>query len=137
MHQGSVDRLFGELCKLQQIIFTELVENREKDASRPIREAKQYIKQNYKNNITLEEVAEYVGFSASYFSVFFKKETGEGFAKYLTRVRMEEAKELLRETGLPVAEICERVGYSDRKHFTYTFHKMTGVNPAQYRKLYG
>ena len=50
---------------------------------------------------------------------------------------MEEAKELLRETGLPVAEICERVGYSDRKHFTYTFHKMTGVNPAQYRKLYG
>ncbi len=137
MHQESVDRLFGELCKLQQIIFTELVENREKDASRPIREAKQYIKQNYKNNITLEEVAEYVGFSASYFSVFFKKETGEGFAKYLTRIRIEEAKELLRETGLPVAEICERVGYSDRKHFTYTFHKMTGVNPAQYRKLYG
>ena len=50
---------------------------------------------------------------------------------------MEEAKTLLRETSLPVAEICARVGYSDRKHFTHTFHKDTGLNPAEYRKLYG
>ena len=76
-------------------------------------------------------------FSTTYFSAMFKKETGEGFAKYLTRIRMEEAKNLLRETGLPVSEICERVGYSDRKHFTHTFHKIAGVNPAEYRKLYG
>ena len=137
MHRGSTDGLFEELEKLQEIIFTEMMENRENDVSRPIRMSKQYIKQNYKKNITLDEVAEYVGFSATYFSAFFKKETGEGFAKYLTRIRIEEAKELLRETGLSVAEICEEVGYSDRKHFTYTFHKMTGVNPAQYRKLYG
>ena len=80
---------------------------------------------------------EYVGFSVAYFSALFKKETGEGFAKYLTRIRMEEAKNLLRETGVPVSEICEKVGYNDRKHFTHTFHKLTGVNPAEYRKLYG
>lgn len=137
MHQGSVDKLFGELGMLQKLVFQEMLESRENDSSRPIRAAKQYIKQNYTRNITLDEVAEYVGFSASYFSAFFKKETGEGFAKYLTRIRIEEAKGLLRETRIPVAEICEKVGYSDRKHFTYTFHKMTGVNPAQYRKLYG
>ena len=85
----------------------------------------------------MEEVCEHVGFSVAYFSALFKKETGEGFAKYLTRVRMEEAKNLLRDTGLSVAEICEKVGYNDRKHFTHTFHKITGVNPAEYRKLYG
>ena len=50
---------------------------------------------------------------------------------------MEEAKNLLRETNLPVAEICSRVGYSDRKHFTSVFHKFTGLNPGEYRKLYG
>ena len=50
---------------------------------------------------------------------------------------MEEAKTLLRETNLPVTEICERVGYSDRKHFTHTFHRATGLNPAEYRKMYG
>lgn len=72
-----------------------------------------------------------------YFSMLFKRETGEGFAKYLTRVRIEEAKTLLRETSIPIAEICEKVGYSDRKHFTHTFHKATGLNPVEYRKLYG
>ena len=107
------------------------------EASRPIRLAKQYVHKNFANNITLEEVSEYVGFSVAYFSALFKKETGEGFAKYLTRIRMEEAKNLLRETGVPVSEICEKVGYNDRKHFTHTFHKLTGVNPAEYRKLYG
>jgi two-component system response regulator YesN len=52
-------------------------------------------------------------------------------------VRIDRAKELLRETSLSVSEVCEAVGYSDRKHFTKTFHKMTGVNPAEFRRLYG
>ena len=52
-------------------------------------------------------------------------------------MRIDKAKELLRETNIPVAEVCEKVGYSDRKHFTHTFHKMTGVNPAEFRRLYG
>ena len=110
---------------------------RRNEVSRPIRMAKQYVMQHFQEPITLEEVCEAAGFSASYFSSLFKKETGEGFAKYLTRVRMEEAKTLLRETNLPVSEICERVGYSDRKHFTHTFHRATGLNPAEYRKMYG
>ena len=77
------------------------------------------------------------GFSVSYFSALFKKESGEGFSKYLTGVRMEHAKELLQESNLPVSEICARVGYNDLKHFTQTFKKYTNLSPAQYRKLYG
>lgn len=50
---------------------------------------------------------------------------------------MEKAKELLQETNYPVAEVCREVGYSDIKHFEQTFQKTTGLNPAQYRKLYG
>lgn len=50
---------------------------------------------------------------------------------------MEQAKELLQETDYPVAEVCREVGYSDVKHFVQTFRKATGLNPAQYRKLYG
>ncbi len=136
-HCGTVKGLFQELLQLQTELLEEAKAERQGEASRPIRLAKQYVHKNYANNITLEEVSEYVGFSVTYFSALFKKETGEGFARYLTRIRMEEAKNLLRETGIPVAEICERVGYSDRKHFTHTFHKLTGVNPAEYRKLYG
>lgn len=136
-HCGTVKKLFQELLKLQKALLEEAASERQGEASRPIRFAKQYVHKNFANNITLEEVSEYVGFSVAYFSALFKKETGEGFAKYLTRIRMEEAKNLLRETGIPVSEICEKVGYSDRKHFTHTFHKLTGVNPAEYRKLYG
>lgn len=129
--------LFEELGRLQEMLLKEAVETRENEASRPIRIAKQYVMQHFQEPITMEEVCEMAGFCTSYFSVLFKKETGEGFAKYLTRVRMDEAKTLLRETSLPVADICEKVGYSDRKHFTHTFHKATGLNPAEYRKLYG
>jgi len=137
MHCGSAEELFHELSTLQEELMTEALEARQGETSRPIRQAKQYVHKHYAENITLEEVCDHVGFSVAYFSALFKKETGEGFAKYLMRVRMDEAKTLLRETGLSVTEICERVGYNDRKHFTQTFHKIAGVNPAEYRKLYG
>ena len=129
--------LFALLSRRQEELLMVAVGERQNEASRPIRVAKQDVMQHFQDPITLEEVCEAAGFSASYFSSLFKKETGEGFAKYLTRVRMEEAKTLLRETNLPVSEICERVGYSDRKHFTHTFHRATGLNPAEYRKMYG
>ncbi len=134
---SRTEELFALLHEEQERLLEELQENRKNEDNRPIRLAKQYVMKHFSQPITLEEVSEAVGFSPSYFSVLFKEKTGEGFAKYLTRIRMEEAKTLLRETNLAVAEICERAGYSDRKHFTQTFHKATGLTPAEYRKLYG
>ena len=78
-----------------------------------------------------------MGLSPAYFSVLFKKEVQTGFAKYLAGVRMEQAKILLRETNLPVTQVCKKVGYNDQKHFTQIFEKQTGVKPAVFRKLYG
>ncbi len=104
---------------------------------RPVRLAKQYVQEHFDQNITLDTVCAQIGFSSSYFSVVFKKETGEGFLKYLTRVRMEKAKELLQQSDYSLADICNRVGYNDVKHFTATFKKATNLSPAQYRKLFG
>lgn len=137
MKCGTIQELLEAIKQMQGRLFAEIEQTKGSESSRPVRAAKQYMMKNFDKNISLEEVCEYVGFSVAYFSVLFKKETGEGFAKYLTKIRMEEAKNLLRETDMPVAEICEKVGYNDRKHFTHTFHKYTGVNPAEYRKLYG
>ena len=131
------EQLFGCLKKLQNDELARMMEQHRNEATRPIRLARQYIGQHYMEAITLEDVCAAIGFSVSYFSTLFKKETGEGFSKYLTRVRMEQAKLLLQDTDCPVAEICERVGYSDLKHFTGNFKKITGLNPGQYRKLYG
>lgn len=129
--------LFLCLDRFQRHLLERTIQRRENESQRPIRVAKQYIQRHYSENITLEDVCAATGFSVSYFSALFKKETGEGFAKYLTRVRMERAKELLQETNLPVSEICTQVGYGDLKHFNQTFKKVTSLSPGQYRKLYG
>ena len=134
---SSMEKLFDCLLGFQRRQIEAIREQRESEAIRPIRTAKQYIHQHFSEPISLEDVCAATGFSASYFSTMFKKETGEGFSKYLTRVRIERAKALLQDTSLPVAEICALVGYSDIKHFSGTFKKMVGLNPGQYRRLYG
>lgn len=134
---GTQDALFDMLAQLQNNILEEMLKARESDVLRPIRLSKQYIRNHYNEQITLEEVSEIVGLSTSYFSALFKKETGEGFAKYLIGIRIEEAKQLLRESNLSIAAICKSVGYNDVKHFTHTFEKTTGLKPSAYRKLYG
>lgn len=134
---GRIDHLFACLRQFQRQQIQDALVEEESKAIRPIRIAKEYIQQHYAEPITLEEVCAAIGFSVSYFSTMFKKETGEGFSKYLTRIRIEQAKTLLQETNLSVLEICHRVGYSDLKHFKSTFKKTTNLNPGQYRKLYG
>lgn len=129
--------LFEKLKELQHTWLKRMIEQRKNDSTRPIRMAKQYVLEHYAESITLEEICEITGFSVSYFSALFKRETGEGFAKYLTRVRIDRAKELLKETNQPISEICRMVGYNDLKHFTQTFKKITDLSPSQFRKLYG
>jgi len=131
------EMLFEKLRRLLVEQMNTILSEREEDSLRPIRLAKQYIQENYSEQITLEEVSERVGLTSSYFSGLFKKETEVGFAKYLVNIRMEAAKDLLRESNLPVADICRKVGYNDIKHFTHNFEKSTGLKPTVFRKLYG
>ncbi len=134
---SSVSELFECLRNIQREQL-QLAEQRLRDRdTQPIRNAKLYIRKNFAQPITLEEVSAAIGFSVNYFSTLFKKETGEGFAKYLTKVRMDEARAMLRDSNEPVSEICKNVGYSDLKHFTHTFKAETGLTPGEYRKLYG
>ena len=133
----TVNMLFEYLLAFMTDRVKQMIAVREEDSVRPVRLAKQYIHNHYQEQITLEEVSEYVGLTPAYFSVMFKKETEIGFAKYLSNERIEGAKDLLRETTFSVADICRKVGYNDAKHFTRLFEKSVGVKPAVYRKLYG
>lgn len=127
-------RLLGE--RLCGMIESSRQEHQEEER-RPVRLAKQYLMNHYTEAITLELVAAQVGFSSSYFSSVFKKEAGIGFADYLTQLRMEKAKDLLKNSKTNIKDICVEVGYSDLKHFTATFRKYTGLKPGEFRKLYG
>lgn len=113
-----------------------LVEANQEKERKPVLNAVEYIKKNYSQKISLEEIAEQGGFNMNYFSELFKKETGKTFTAYVTDIRMEEAKKLLRDTEIPVYEVAESVGYRDSKFFSQQFVKNVGIKPVEYRKLY-
>ncbi|MCG6794021.1 response regulator [Geobacillus thermoleovorans] len=94
-----------------------------------------YIEKYYFRDLTLQEVAEYVGMNPAYFSLLFKEEMGQSYIKYLTNVRMEQAKKLLRE-GEKVSEVSQKVGYHSYRHFSELFKKYTGMKPGQYRDIF-
>ena len=95
----------------------------------------EYLHKNYGNSeLTLKDVCEHLGISTSHFSSLFKEETGMTFLKYLNNIRMEKAKQLLRETDLKNYEIAERVGFRDPHYFSIAFKKKTGKTPGKYGK---
>lgn len=132
----EVDALFAYLKEKILTSFHKAAEEKRMADNRPIRIAKQYIREHYDEPLTLEEISEVVGFNTTYFSSLFKKETGKAYSEYLFEIRMEQAKAMLRGSNENVASICEKVGYSDVKYFTKSFIKYSGLKPKEYRKLY-
>ena len=106
------------------------------DENRPIRIVKQFVAEHYAESLTLEQASGLAGLSPAYFGTVFKKNTGFTFLEYVSRVRMDQARRLLKETNRTVADICTSVGYSDVRYFTKSFTKYSGLKPNEYRKLY-
>ena len=97
--------------------------------------AKRYVAEHYQDAaLNLKDVAAYVDLNEKYFTTKFTKETGETFLTYLTGLRIQKAKELIRTTTFKMYEIAEMVGYNNPEHFNRIFKKSVGVSPAQYRK---
>lgn len=99
-----------------------------------LKDAKKYIQNNFSNEeISLNMVAANVNLSPNHFSSIFRQETGQTFIEYLTFVRMERAKELLRSTAMRNIEIALEVGYKDAHYFSYLFKKTVGCTPKEFR----
>ncbi len=99
-----------------------------------LKDARSYIEQNYDNeDISLNTVSASVNLSPNHFSTIFSQETGRTFIEYLTYVRMEKAKELLRSTSMRTAEIAYAVGYKDPHYFSYLFKKTQECTPREFR----
>lgn len=105
-----------------------------KNYPRVIGEAKRYIREHYAEQVSLPEVAATVGLTPSYFSTVFKEHLGMSYSEYLTLVRLERAKELLKDTYYRVYEISHMVGYANQYYFNRLFKKVVGLTPLDYRK---
>jgi two-component system response regulator YesN len=81
----------------------------------------------------LDEVSGKVDVSPYYFTRLFKEETGETFLEYLTRLRIERAKTLMKDPSVSIKDICAQVGYSDPNYFSRIFKKSEGKTPTEYR----
>lgn len=98
--------------------------------------AQSYILTNLMKPLTLKEIANRLHLTDHYFGQVFKSVTGETFLNYLTRVRMEKARELTKNPNLKIYEIGTLVGYKDPKSFTKTFQRLYNMTPNEFRKQY-
>ncbi|MDF2984669.1 MAG: hypothetical protein K0R50_179 [Eubacterium sp.] len=120
---------------LQRIEFVtkSISEAREKKTNSLIAKAVDFIKENYRKEITLEDVSREVNLSPHYFSKLFKDEMGENFIDYLTTLRINTAKEIMKSSLMSVKEICYEIGYGDPNYFSRIFKKAVGITPTEYR----
>ena len=99
-----------------------------------IREAINFIKENYARDISIEDIARRTGLNRSYFGKVFKAAVGKSPQQYLIGFRMTKAAELLKLTAMPVAEVGQAVGYPNQLHFSRAFKGIYGVSPREWRK---
>ncbi|WP_435164144.1 AraC family transcriptional regulator [Paenibacillus glycanilyticus] len=103
------------------------------EVKRLIEAAMIYMQQHYRQDISLDNCAEHIGTNPFYLSKSFKVVTGKNFIDYLTELRIEKAKELLRESELKINDVAEQVGYQ-HSYFNRIFKKLEGMTPTSYRE---
>ena len=151
---GELDKVIPELSSIETILSNvRSVEQLREEAQRIISigltyrdshpngqhphlisQAKEYIEHHYADpELSLNEVAAQANLSASHFSAVFSQEAHQTFKEYLTEIRINKAKELLRMTTLRSAEIAYQVGYNDPHYFSSVFKRNTGVSPIEFR----
>ena len=100
-----------------------------------LKTAVDFIESHYmEEEISLNTVANVANVSSNHFSALFSQNMGQTFIEYLTSLRMNKAKELLRCTGMRSSEIAGEIGYKDAHYFSYLFKKTQGMTPSDYRK---
>lgn len=99
-----------------------------------IKKALSYINKNYSREISLLDVAAHIDMSAFSFGKIFKDYTGKYFVDYITQIRIDKAKDALKNSKKTICEISKSVGYRDEKYFMRLFKKKTGLTPSEFRK---
>lgn len=116
-----------------EMFIVKLMNSNKKQMHEIVDAATQYINQHLTEDLTVFTLAEQFHVARNYFSRLFKKEMGEGCNEYITRKRIERAKQLLANSRLKTYEIAEQIGYHDTNYFSLAFKKNTGLSPKDFR----
>lgn len=133
--QKTVDTLIIPLLSMIELFFSKqgLGTNAKRTLPNRIIE---YCRYNYNKKITTETICEQFFCSRSYVAHSFKKETGKSLPEYVNGLRIESAKNMLKNSNISIAEIAEVVGFEDRSYFSKCFTKETGISPKKWREKY-
>jgi AraC-like DNA-binding protein len=135
---GAFGDIFSRLRKIALEAAAARSTRREKPARYLIDKARRYIDRRYSAwDLSLEEVAEHVELNPSYFSAVFKSVVGVNYIDYLTSLRMEKAKQLLRDTKLKIGAIARQVGFQAPGYFGYLFKKNFDLTPSEFKARLG
>lgn len=130
----SLKELKRWLTQMLETFSFDLNNKDKKDVNSYVLMAKEYVKENYQERITLEDISNRLFLHQAYFSAIFKKETGQNFIDYVNHVRVEKAVQLLRNTDYKIKIISDMVGFQSHSYFNKVFKNETGVTPVVFRK---
>jgi AraC-like DNA-binding protein len=129
----SMIRLLSIFAEHISLVSNQIVVQQQNQEPPVITRAKEFIARNHEEDISLGQVAKAVNTSTFYFCKMFKKATGLHFTDYVSRVRMEKAKNLLLNPNLRISEVAYQVGFQSLTHFNRVFKKIAGQSPTAYR----
>jgi len=129
----SVVRLLTIFAQHLSLVSNQLLVRNANAEPPAITRAKQFIKEHQADEISLGDVAKAVNTSTFYFCKMFKKTTGLNFTDYLSRVRVEKARNLLLNPNLRISEIAFAAGFQSLSHFNRVFRRIAGESPTRYR----
>jgi len=130
----SVVRLLTIFAQHLSLVSNQLLVRNANAEPPAITRAKQFIKEHQADEISLGDVAKAVNTSTFYFCKMFKKATGLNFTDYLSRVRVEKARNLLLNPNLRISEIAFTAGFQSLSHFNRVFRRIAGESPSRYRE---
>ncbi|MBQ6185392.1 MAG: AraC family transcriptional regulator [Bacteroidales bacterium] len=107
------------------------------DSSDMVGVVSHFMKENIEKRLTIKDIANYLGYSSSYFSGKFKEQTGHSPLSYFNIMKVNEACALLSSTDMKINEICPKVGFDDPYYFSRLFTSIMGLSPTEYRKEVG
>ncbi|MFC4601618.1 response regulator transcription factor [Cohnella hongkongensis] len=134
IHQDNTDRILSQLSDKIAYFVLEAGKQSVTETEKIVALAQDYIMKNMHRELTLAMVAHHVHMNPTYFSEFFRNKTGETFIQYITRLRIETAKQWLTDPFLKIKDLSQRLGYDSYRHFSKIFKLTVGLTPKEYRQ---
>ncbi|MFF2089920.1 response regulator [Paenibacillus sp. NPDC058174] len=130
----NVNEMMAELKSLAGQYVQQMSSHAPESKNQTFNPILQFVTENYRRDLSLQELADQFFMNPSYISQLFKKEVGETFTAYVAKLRVAQACELLERSDSTVQDIADKIGYRDYFYFTRIFKKLTGQTPTQYRE---